>query len=376
MAFCAREAPLPPIPALARFTTEKRVSMLQLVFDKAAIKQNIAAVKRRAGDAVIYAVLINDGYGAGLIELANLLRDDGIRRFAVSEVSDIRRLRKAGFTDEEILMLRSTTDPDELNELLDLNAVCTIGSYETGVALNALAEERSTVAEAHVLVDTGTGLGGFLPAEPEKLESIYKFLPNVAITGTCTQLGGGDINSQMQLFQQTLDRLHEAKLETGLAHAASSSALMQIPGVQLDAVRIGGAFLGRCKRRRGDGLKTVCHGEASLDTVRFLPKGHTVGLNKPVHLKKPTRVAVISVGTRNGFGAINEESGGLLAWIRAWKKRKNTRVTCRGQKLRLLGGIGPSETAIDVSDLKCTAGDVVSFDIDPTCARGMERVFR
>ena len=42
------------------------------------------------------------------------------------------------------LMLRSTTDRDELEQLIDLNVVCTIGSYDTGVALNGLAEARST----------------------------------------------------------------------------------------------------------------------------------------------------------------------------------------------------------------------------------------
>ena len=160
--------------------------MLQLVFDRAAIKHNINTVKKRAGKAIIYAVLAADGYGAGLVPLAHLLRDDGIGHFAVYDVEDA--LRDAGFVEEEILMLRSTTDPEELSQLLDLNVVCTVGSYETGVALNALAEERSTVAVAHILIDTGTGMGGFLPSEPEKLISIYSYLSNIAITGTYTQL--------------------------------------------------------------------------------------------------------------------------------------------------------------------------------------------
>lgn len=350
--------------------------MLQLVFDKSAIKQNIAAVKRRAGSAVIYASLLQDGYGAGLVELANLLRDNGISHFAVSQVSDVKKLRRAGFVEEEILMLRSTTDPEELSQLLELNAVFTIGSYETGVALNALAEEHSTAAVAHVLIDTGSGLGGFLPSEPEKLESIYKYLSNVVIAGTCTQLSRGDINTQMQLFQSTLDKLRADGLEPGIAHAASSSSLMNAQGIQMDAVRVGSAFLGLCKYRRGSGLRPVCHGEATLDTIRWLPQGHTVGLGRPQRLKRPTQVAVISVGTRNGFGVISDSEGGLRGWLRACRRRKKLRVTFRKHKARLLGGIGSGETAIDVTDLDCTAGDVVSFDIDPLHARGMERVFR
>ena len=37
-------------------------------------------------------------------------------------------------------MLRSTVDRAELEQLMDLNVVCSIGSAEAGMALNALAD--------------------------------------------------------------------------------------------------------------------------------------------------------------------------------------------------------------------------------------------
>lgn len=114
--------------------------MKQLVFERAALKHNIAMIQERAGDAAIFAVLAGDGYGAGLIELAQILREEGISRFAVDEPEDVRRLRAAGFQEEPILMLRSTTDRGELESLLEQRAICTIGSYETGTALNGVAE--------------------------------------------------------------------------------------------------------------------------------------------------------------------------------------------------------------------------------------------
>ncbi len=352
--------------------------MLQLVFNRAAIKHNINTVKKRAGKAVIYAVLTADGYGAGLISLAGLLRDDGIRHFAVNDVADARALRNAGFVEEEILMLRSTTDPEELAELLDLNVVCTIGSYETGVALNALAEERSTVAVAHILIDTGSGMGGFLPSEPEKLISIYSYLSNIAISGTYTQLyaAGGDINGQMGLFQSTLDALHRAGLETGITHAADSTALLHSSGVQLDAVRVGSAFLGLCPHRKNDGLRTVCHGEATIDTVRWLPKGHTVGSLKQIRLKRPTRVAVIPCGIHHGLGAVSAHNTSLLDRLLFHRRSGFRFVRYQDARLRVLGGVGETATAVDATDTKCTAGEVVCFDINPLYARGMQRVFR
>ena len=88
--------------------------MKTLVIERDALKHNISVVKERAGEAVIYAVLTGDGQGAGLVELARVLREEGIGRFAVSEVAEAAALRKAGFVEEEILMLRPTTDREEL----------------------------------------------------------------------------------------------------------------------------------------------------------------------------------------------------------------------------------------------------------------------
>ena len=49
--------------------------MKTLVIEREAVKNNIGVIKERAGEAVIYAVLTGDGQGAGLVELARLLRD-------------------------------------------------------------------------------------------------------------------------------------------------------------------------------------------------------------------------------------------------------------------------------------------------------------
>ena len=49
--------------------------MKTLVIEREAVKNNIGVIKERAGEAVIYAVLTGDGQGAGLVELARLLRE-------------------------------------------------------------------------------------------------------------------------------------------------------------------------------------------------------------------------------------------------------------------------------------------------------------
>ena len=234
--------------------------MKTLVIEREALRHNIGVIKERAGQAVIYAVLTGDGHGAGLVELARVLREEGIGRFAVSEPAEAAALRKAGFVEEEILMLRPTVDREELAQLIELDVVCTVGSSDTGMALNAAAEERSTVVEAHIQIDTGMGFGGFLADEPEKILSVYRNLPNVAISGICTQIqvrkkDGRDLTAQLEQFHRAVDAIRGAGFETGTVHAAGSYALLHWDEARLDGVRAGSALLGRCRRTRGDGLR-------------------------------------------------------------------------------------------------------------------------
>jgi len=309
------------------------------------------------------------------------LRSVGISRFAVSEPGDVAVLREKGFVEEEILMLRSTTDRTELEQLIDLNAVCTIGSYDTGVALNALAETRATAVEARLQIDTGMGFGGFLAEEPDKFLSMYRYLPNVVITGVYTQLHRSGRNrksvaAQMEKFSSALESIRAAGFKTEFIHASGTYALLHSTEAALDAVMVGTAFIGRGYRERDDGLTRVGYGEAFLEEIRWLPKGHTVGTYRQVTLRKPTRVAVIPVGSQNGLGIAWSRCGGLWdALYRWWTERRMT-VRIGGQRVRIIGRIGKMETILDVTNVKCAAGDVAVFDLDPMYARGMPVVYR
>ena len=357
--------------------------MRTLVIEKALVKQNIDVIKDKAHGAVIYGMLSGDGGGAGTVPLAQLLRDEGITHFAVHEVEEAQALREAGFVEEEILMLCSTTDRELLEKLVDLNVVCTVSSVDTGMALNALAENRSTVVEAHIQVDTGMGFGGFRATEPQMGLYRYRALPHVALTGIYTQLHGTaprglEASAQLEQFQQVLEAIHTAGFETGIVHAAGSYALLHYDFARMDGVRAGSALLGRCRRSEDDGLVKVGYGLAPLTEVRWLPKGHTVGSGRSVTLKRATRVAVLPVGYLNGFGVAERPWDNDTLWgvLRRWRRDRKRTVRIGGQKVKIIGSIGAVETVLNVTNLKCSVGDLVRFDIDPLYAQGFRREYR
>ena len=173
-----------------------------------------------------------------------------------------------------------------------------------------------------------------------------------------------------------VEAVHAAGFETGTVHAAGSNALMNYEFARLDAVRVGSAFLGRCRRSRGDRLTTVGTGEAAIEEVRWLPKGHTVGNSVLVKLKKPTRVAVVPVGYQNGLGVERPRETGLFSFLSAWRRSRRRYVRIGEQKARVIGQIGALETLVDVTNIKCAPGDLAVFAVDPLYAKGLKRVYR
>lgn len=351
--------------------------MKNLVIEKKAIKENVDAVKARARGTQIWADLTGDAFGLGLLTTARLLRQEGIRCFAVSDPRDAETLREAGFTEETLMMLRSTADEKELEELIDMGVVCTVGSYEAAVAINGIAEQKKTVAEVQIKIDTGLGRYGFIATEIDKIASIYRFMSNLAVVGVFSSYAQSWKSrkatlQQLETFKGVLDALHAQGFETGLAHICDSAALFAYDFDLLDAVRVGTAFSGRVAGNAAQGLAKVGYIEAGIEEVGWFPKGHRIG---SVVLKKPARLAVVSVGYYHGFNIARREQGQSL-WDVIRSRRRRPSVKLGGAKLKIVGEVGMMHTVLDVTDIQCRVGDVVTMDVDPVNVKGLDRIYR
>ena len=92
--------------------------MKRYLVERELIQNNIQVLQKKAGSAVIWAVLKGNGYGLGLLPIAETCRAAGLDHFAVTEIADARALREGGFETEPILMLQPTADADEITALL------------------------------------------------------------------------------------------------------------------------------------------------------------------------------------------------------------------------------------------------------------------
>ncbi len=361
--------------------------MKAYMVDKSALAHNVGLILARAKDAAVWGVVKGDGYGLGCVDMARVLSAYGINRFAVTDVGEVRALREAGFEESPILMMEGTCNRSEINELLDHGAILTIGSREDAQAVNQVAMERATVAEAHLKIDSGMGRYGFLPEEIETVYGLYTDHANIAFTGIYTHFACATdaeaTQKQFDRFQQVVQELRAAGFETGMVHCCNSTAFFKYEHMHCDGVRIGSALLGRVAFSGSHGLKTVGYCQAELEEIRTIPAGHSVGYEAGWVAKRETRIAVLSIGYYNGFGVdrgfdlwrFRDCVRGVARYIKAFIKHKSLYVHVNGSACKVLGHVGMVNMVIDVTDCDCRVGDMARVNINPLLLKGVEIVY-
>ncbi len=362
--------------------------MKQYIVETDLVRHNLRTLRDKADGVPIWAVLKGNGYGLGVAAFAQFLGAEGITRFCVTELEEARAIRNSGLSEAWILMLQPITDPGVISQLLRLNVIFAISSQDDAIVLNGLASETNTVAEAHLKVDVGMGRYGFFPKEVDAMESIYKYMENIAISGVYAHFPCGNgkekvMTAQFAQFRYVLDQLEAKGLGVEMAHCCNSPSFLRFDQMHLDGVRLGSALLGRV-RARGTGLRPVGYCETKIDELKWLPKGHGTGYGAAWKAKKPTKIGVLPVGWHHGFTVefgrdtfrIRDCIRGMLSYCKAMVTKKKLYVTINGTKCPVLGHVGMLHTVVDVTDVPCSVGDVATMAINPTVVRGMDVVFR
>ena len=133
--------------------------MSRYVIDKNKLEENIKIVKDKSGVDVI-GVVKGNGYGFGIKEFAGVLKDNGIKTFAVTEVDDIEELKGVLDEDCNILVMRSTGIEEEAKIIAENGCIATIGSLNSAKVMDKVSAELGVVTKCHLKIDTGMGRYG------------------------------------------------------------------------------------------------------------------------------------------------------------------------------------------------------------------------
>lgn len=317
------------------------------VLDLDAARHNLFKVRQCAPNAKVMAVIKANGYGHGLLRMAEALQQ--VDAFAVARVDEGIRLRKAGFKNR-IAVLEGFTCTEELDELLH---------YQLDVVVHCPAQleileariEPGTCA-VWLKIDTGMNRLGFKAAE---FNAVYQRLSQCARVKQPISLmthfaNADDANDdqtlkQIDLFKQTVDGF---PCERSLANSAgilgweSSLSDWVRPGVMLYGIS---PFPDSTGQQLG--LKPVMSLHSRLIAVKQIEAGETVGYGGSWICQKPTTLGVVAIGYGDGYPR---------------HAKTGTPVLVNGKRVPLVGRVSMDMMTVDLenqSDAK--PGDPVTL---------------
>lgn len=345
--------------------------MSRYVIDKKLLEENINIVKEKAGVPLI-GVVKGNGYGFGIKELSSILKDNDIKTFAVTEVDDIAELREA-IGSLDILVMRSTGIKAEAEIIAKNNCIATIGSLNSAKAMNEVSGALGVKTRCYLKIDTGMGRYGFMPSQVNDAIKCYDF-ENLDFIGAYTHFSSAFTNTQLTkaqlvLFKDTVAQIEKAGKKVGLLHAANSPALLNVEDVCLDSVRIGSAFTGRVITKSKTRLNRLGSLEADVIEIKTVPAGYSIGYNGLYKTKRETKIAIVPIGHYDGFGLTKEKEiadlHSVLSQLKKYLKKQQMYIKINGRMYSVIGEIGLSHTAVDITGSDVKIGDLASVDISP-----------
>jgi len=266
--------------------------------DTAALKHNLAVVRRHAPRSRVLAVVKANAYGHGLMRTAAALAEsDG---FALLELEDAVRLREAGF-GQRIVLLEGFFDPRELPAVVGHRLATVVHSMDQVAALDGLPGG----AKLDVLLKVNSGMNrlGLAPSEyPNALERLQG---NTRVGGITLMTHFANADDALGVAWQ-LERLQRLPGYGSIPRSlANSAAILRFPDTHCDWVRPGIMLYGCSPFPEGTGgevgLKPAMTLESQIIAVQELKPGDAVGYGSTFRAERGMRIGVVACGYADGY---------------------------------------------------------------------------
>jgi alanine racemase len=333
------------------------------VLNLAAVQHNLSVVRSCAPGAKIMAVIKANGYGHGMVRIAEALQN--VDAFAVARVDEGVRLRKAGVKNR-IAVLEGFSCSKELDELLDyqlepvVHSFAQLEIFEAAPFCSPIAEEldcldQSTCQEPSrtvwLKIDTGMGRLGFKPTDFSVAYQRLNQCPQISNINLMTHFANADdvsddkTQKQIRLFNDTVDGVAgERSLANSAAILAWEQSLSEWvrPGVILYGIS---PFPDSTGQQLG--LKPVMELHSRLIAVKRIDAGDTVGYGGSWICEKQTTMGVVAIGYGDGYPRY---------------AKAGTPVLVNGQRVPLIGRVSMDMITVDLGNLTdAKPGDSVTL---------------
>jgi alanine racemase len=323
-----------------------------LEINPGALADNVKDVARAAGGRPILAVIKNNGYGLGVVNVARILAPlPQVAGLAVIKLQEALAIRDAGLTTPVLLM-----GPFDERDLIEMHARDIMPMVYTpiGGALERVTRSAQRPLRIHVCVDTGLGRVGVPYREATALVRDLAGRRGVIIEGTMMTFTEDEAFDQEQLrrFDALAAEWTSRGLANGRRHAASSYTFFQHANAFLDMVRPGMALFGvypepKFRSLNRMTLRPAAALRARVVLVKKLVAGESAGSNRAYVAKADTWIATLPVGHADG-------------WPRVAAKGAKVRI---GDRLYpVIASVSASHTIVEIGpESNVNIGDVATM---------------
>ncbi len=274
---------------------------------------NIKNIIAKAGpDKEIIGVIKADAYGHGSVAVADVLRQNGVKTFAIATLQEAITLREAGAT-EAIIMLGLTPDM-YADTIVKYDITPVVCDSMNAKAISDAAAAAGKIVEGLIAVDTGMGRIGYLADDTETaIFDIKKIemLPNFKIKGMFSHMATADAydktfsHQQEEKYNRFYDALTAAGISIPFKTLANSASIMELPTVHFDAVRPGIILYGCYPSAEVDknqlSIKPVMSVKANIVHLKDVPVGFSCGYGRKFIAERPSRIATLALGYADGY---------------------------------------------------------------------------
>lgn len=301
------------------------------------------------------AVVKADGYGHGDVAVAKAVAQK-VTGYAVATLDEAVNLRENG-VKKPILVL-GYVDPYEFDILVSYEITATVFDVETAQLLADAARVQKKQAHCHIKVDTGMRRIGLEPDENGiAIVKQITALKELSADGIFTHFAASDetdktsAEHQFKLFTDFTGRLEKEGIHFTYRHCANSAAVIDMPQVDLDMVRLGIAMYGmypsdEVKKEKVE-LFPALDLKSHITMVKEIPAGEKVSYGGTFTTTRTTKLATVSVGYGDGYPRALSSKGYVLV---------------RGQKAQIVGRVCMDQMMVDVTDIEnVTRADIVTL---------------
>jgi alanine racemase len=308
--------------------------------DTAAIRHNLDAVRARARDARVMAVLKANAYGHGAVEMARVLIQQGVDALGVGDSGEALELREAGISAP--ILIVGGVIPGELPRVVQGDIEVNLHTVAMAEELNAEAERQGRRVRVHLKIDTGMGRLGMQPFDAVPFLHNLRTLKHLELVGLCTHFSSpaernqAFTTRQLEHFHLAVEVAQRLGYDHLILHAASSLALFARPETRLNMVRLGISLWGLTPGGEPEWaaeLRPALQLKSRILFLKDVPEGAPIGYSRTWYAPAPARIATLPLGYNDGYRT---------------SLSNRAEVLIRGRRCPVVGRVSMDYTTVDV----------------------------